>query len=85
MKTSIVAVAAILAICRAFITPRLTHIPTLEGLYETTAHLFVGFLILIPAYDWRQKLGPSRAYGLLGLALTTWEALWFFAQRYLTP
>lgn len=49
MKSSVsmamvVALAAVCAIGRFLIVPRL-DIPTFEGCYESFAHLFVGFLI----------------------------------------
>ena len=82
MLSRIVFVLAILAaIGRVLITPRLTNIPTPEGLYEAFTHLFVGFLLIVPAYDWKQQLGPSRMCGLIGLALSLWELAWFLLQK----
>jgi hypothetical protein len=78
----ICALAVLIAAGRTVITPRLTHIPSIEGSYEAAAHLVVGFLILVPAYDWHQKIGPSRLYGALGLALALWELGWFLAQKF---
>ena len=75
------ALAAGIAVGRVFITPRLTNIPSIEGSYESAAHLVVGFLILVPFYDRAQKLGPSRLYGCIGWALALWELGWFLAQK----
>ncbi len=68
---------------RIFITPRLTSIPTFEGTYEALAHLFVGFLILVPFYDKLEQLGPSKLYGYIGWALAIYEGVFFAVQKYL--
>lgn len=81
-STLILLCALIVLLGRLWITPRLTTVPSAEGIYEATAHLFVGFLIAAPFYDKKQQLGPSHLYGVLGWALTAWEALWFFVQKY---
>lgn len=80
-KQIVIALAVLAALGRLFITPRLTAIPTIEGTYEALAHLFVGFLILVPFYDHKDTLGPARMYGWIGWALAIWEAVWFFFQK----
>lgn len=80
-KTAVFALAIATAIGRMLISPRITNIPTATGTYEALAHLFVGFLILVPLYDREQKLGPSRLYGWIGWALAFWEAGWFLVQK----
>ena len=67
---------------RMIISPRLTTTPSFEGSYEAIAHLFVGFLILVPFYDREEKLGPSKLYGYTGWGLAFWELGWFIAQKY---
>jgi hypothetical protein len=69
------------ALGRIVVTPRLTNIPSVEGAYEALAHLFVGFLILVPFYDRDQELGPSKMYGWIGWALALWELGWFLFQK----
>lgn len=81
MKYLIVLLSLAVAIGRMFIVPRLTNIPSTEGAYEALAHLFVGFLIIVPLYDPKESIGPSRLYALIGWILAFWEAGWFFAQR----
>ena len=81
MRFVIGAVALAFVIGRLFITPRLATVPSVEGAYEAAAHIFVGFLVLVALYDRRQVLGPSRLYGLIGLAITAWEGALFFIQR----
>lgn len=76
----------IIAICaafvgRIFITPRLTHIPTLEGTYEAITHMLVGFLLIVRWYDPHEKIGPSDFYWRLGWGLAFWELVWFIAQK----
>ena len=66
---------------RAWITPRLTGVPTIEGTYEAIVHLFVGFLILVPFYDRKQAIGPAKLYGWIGWGLAFWEAAWFLVQK----
>ncbi len=74
--------AAILVVAgRAFITPRL-NVPTVEGLYESFAHLFVGFLILVRLYDPREKLGPTRDMAALGWLLAGYELVFFLVQKF---
>lgn len=73
--------AALFALGRIFITPRLTNIPTVTGTYEALAHLFVGFLILVPFYDSKEQLGPSKLYGWIGWGLAIWEGVWFAVQK----
>jgi hypothetical protein len=80
-KKIIFALAAAVALGRVFITPRLTAIPSAEGSYEAVAHLFVGFLILVPFYDPKQLLGPSKLYGYIGWLLGLWELGWFVMQK----
>jgi hypothetical protein len=77
----ICSVAAIAALARIFITPRLANIPTIEGTYEALAHLFVGFLILVRFYDPDEFCAPSKLYFWIGLALALWEAGWFLVQK----
>ena len=79
----IIVVAFVLAVLRAAITPRLHSVPSLEGIYESTAHLFCGGLIALRLYDWRGKLGPTRLYWNIGWALALWELCWFLVQKYL--
>jgi hypothetical protein len=67
---------------RFLIVPRLTHIPTLEGSYEAFAHMVVGFLILVPFYDPRERVGPSKLYGWCGWLLGIFELVMFVAQRF---
>lgn len=81
-KNVIWAIFLALMLGRVFITPRLTGIPSVEGSYEALAHLVDGALLAAPLYDWRQKLGPSHVYGVLGCVLALWELGWFLAQRY---
>ena len=81
MKTLIITGAILTALGRIVIVPRLTNIPTTEGTFEALAHLFVGFLILVPFYDRKQELGPSRLYGWLGWILAFWELGWFVFQK----
>lgn len=83
-KIAVFVIVAAVAVGRVVIAPRLTGIPSAEGSYEAVAHLVDGFLICLPFYDWRQKLGPSRLYGCLGGALALWELGWFLTQRYLS-
>jgi hypothetical protein len=75
--TAAVAVAA----GRVFITPRLA-VPSSEGSYEAFAHLFVGFLVLVPFYDPKQLVGPSRILGGIGWFLAFWELGWFLFQKF---
>jgi hypothetical protein len=95
MKTIVLAIAFLIAIGRIFITPRLTHIPSAEGGYEALAHLFVGFLIMVPFYDRQQKIAhsvfsmiPTRAtsrarlFACIGWALAFWELGWFLVQSH---
>jgi hypothetical protein len=77
-----ISLAVVAGLGRVFITPRLTNIPTVEGTYETLAHLLVGFLIIVPFYDRQQNLGPSRLYGWIGWSLATWELGWFLVQKW---
>jgi hypothetical protein len=72
----IVVLTVVTALGRAFITPRLTHIPNPELSYEAFAHLFCGALIGIHLYDRSQKL-----YGYLGWGLAFWELGWFVVQK----
>jgi hypothetical protein len=83
MKKLVCIAAIAIALGRIFITPRLANIPTVEGGYEALAHLVVGFLIIVPFYDRKQWLGPSRLYGAIGWALALWELGWFIAQKLL--
>jgi hypothetical protein len=83
MKKTVFLLAFLVAIGRVFIAPRLVHIPSFEGTYEAFAHLFVGFLIIVPFYDRKQTLGPSHLYGYIGWALGLWELAWFVGQRFL--
>ena len=82
MKIAVWILAACVLTGRALIVPRLTHIPTIELSYETFAHLFVGFLIIVPWYDRKQVLGPSKLYGWIGWSLSIWELVWFLAQKF---
>lgn len=77
----VVLLAVVIMWLRVCITPRLINIPTFEGTYEAFAHLFVGFLILIPFYDCKDALGPASAFGWLGWILALWEAFWFILQK----
>ena len=70
--TSVVGVA----VARLFITPRLTHIPSVELSYEAFAHLLSGGLIGIHLYDHSQKL-----YGWLGWGVAFWELFCFVVQK----
>jgi hypothetical protein len=88
MKKLVIVLAVAVAIGRFFIAPRLVNIPSFEGTYEALAHLFVGFLILVPFYDRKQQLGPSKLYGWIGWGLGLWELGWFIMQKFalrLTP
>jgi hypothetical protein len=80
-KSLILWAAILFALGRIFITPRLTNIPTVTGTYESLAHLFVGFLILVPFYDRKEELGPSKLYGWIGWGLASGEAVWFAVQK----
>jgi hypothetical protein len=80
-KKLLLFVAALTAVGRIFITPRLTNIPTATGTYEAFAHMLVGFLLLVYFYDRDQRLGPSKLYAWLGLGLGLWEAGWFLVQK----
>lgn len=71
--------AIAIAVGRIFITPRLTHIPSLEMSYEAFAHLFVGGLIGVSWYDWNDK--RATLYGRIGWALALWELAWFMVQK----
>jgi hypothetical protein len=81
INKAIVVVAALTALGRIFISPRLTNIPTITGTYEAFAHMFVGFLILVWFYDRKELLGPTKLYGWIGLGLGLWEAGWFLVQK----
>lgn len=82
MRRTIIVAGMLTAIGRMLIVPRLTGIPTATGTYEAFAHMLVGFLILVPFYDKKQVLGPSKTYGWLGWSLALWELLWFLAQKH---
>jgi hypothetical protein len=73
--------AMIAAVGRLLITPRLASVPSIEGAYEALAHLFVGALIGICLYDWRERLGHARLYGLMAILLTVLEAVMFVIQK----
>lgn len=81
MKRFVIALSVAVAVGRVFIAPRLVSIPSVEGTFESIAHLFVGFLILVPFYDPEKRLGPSKMYGWLGWLLALWEAAWFLIQK----
>lgn len=81
LKATLFSLAIIIAALRVVIVPRLTSIPTWEGSYEALAHILVGFLIIVPLYDPKNVLGPSRFYGWIGWGLAFWEAGWFAWQR----
>jgi len=80
-KAAIFVCAALTMLGRIWIAPRLTNIPSATGTYEALAHMFVGFLIIIPFYDGKQALGPSKLYGWIGWGLALWEAGWFAVQK----
>ena len=82
-RSSVLVICFVLffAVCRIFITPRLTHIPTWELSFEAFVHLFDGFLILVWFYDRKQQLGPSKLYAWLGWSLAFWELGWFIVER----
>lgn len=65
---------------RLMITPRLTNIPTIEGTFEAIAHLFVGFLIIVPFYD---KTKETKMYGWMGWGLALFELFCFIVQKIL--
>ena len=75
----VVVVALSIAVGRAFITPRLSHIPSPEMSYEAFAHLICGGLIGVHLYDRSQRL-----YGYLGYGLAIWELVWFVIQKSLS-
>ncbi len=81
MKAFVGLAALLIFVGRMFITPRLASIPSVEGGYEAFAHLFVGFLILVPFYDRKQIIGPTKTYGWIGWLLALWEGGWFIAQK----
>jgi hypothetical protein len=78
MKKLVYILVALTFLGRAFIVPRLTHIPSPEMSYEAFAHLLCGGLIGVHLYDRSQKI-----YGWLGWSLALWELGWFLAQKYL--
>lgn len=79
-KLAIFIFAFLILLGRIWITPRL-NVPTIEGCYESFAHLFVGFLILVPWYDRKELLGPSKLYGWIGWLLAFWELGWIVVQK----
>ena len=66
---------------RVFIIPRVTGIPSIEGSYEAMAHMFVGFALLLPAYQWCYSLEINWYWLAIGVLLSLWELGWFLAQR----
>jgi hypothetical protein len=78
-------VAFLIILCRPFITPHLATDPSIEGVYEAVALFFVGFLLLVPIYDWKQVLGPSRWYGVIGLVILLWEGSLFYIDKFGLP
>lgn len=55
-------ISFVLIIGRLLIQPRLINIPTMEGCYETFAHIFVGYLIAAAIY-WQKSLTTIIKYG----------------------
>jgi hypothetical protein len=80
-KWTVIIIALAIAIGRIFITPRL-NLLTSEGTYEAFAHLFVGFLVIVPFYDSKQTLGPSKLYGWIGWALAFFELGYWLVQKF---
>lgn len=76
------AIAAMVFIGRLLIVPRLATVPSLEGTYEALSHIIVGALLFAPIYDWKQRLGPSRIYGVIGCVISLWELIMFLLQRF---
>jgi hypothetical protein len=81
-KKLVLLFAAAIAVGRIFIAPRLVNIPSAEGSYEAFAHILVGFLIIVPFYDRKAALGPSKLFGWIGWGLAIWEGVWFAVQKH---
>jgi hypothetical protein len=70
----LVVLAVALAVGRIFIVP--TPNVSWSHSYQAFAHVFVGFLIGGAAF------GHSHICGWTAAAITMWEAVWFFGQKF---
>ncbi len=84
-------ITILLGIGRFFITPRL-NLPTVEGLYETTAHLFVGGLFgawfagyklrKIFPLETRIMFGTINDWLFMAIGLSLLELIMFLLQKF---